>query len=434
MISRPILFGSTGLALLLSGVAMAMPQVPIIPLDLKPGQTYVTIDGQYSGVPDDDFKFLKLCPFDDDDVKTESTFKGKGSHHCADEDKTPFLTASEMDAFGGGGIIGVAGSNPWFGGSGQRFELGFSILSGDRNEHREELFENKDDYRELTMFDGKNNNYCDEVPAPNSRNNNNCHRPRHIGIEARADTDYDAYNIVARTLIDFDVNSRFTITPNFGFVYRHTENTTHATASWIDEEYPENNGISTLSMNGGGGFFKRLPELHERIRSTELGVELGTTLSYNLTEALKLFGGVNGEFLYREGRYDNLANGKGYGGGGGGCGGGGMVSINTPCDTSRGQVNFGRHRSDSEDDTAVNVTLSLGAAYRFPGGTTISLIGYAQNESHLVVVDKSHQPAPSTGATLTTSNGGGGSWRQLESERDWTPGVVVALTVPFGGS
>ena len=79
---------------------------------------------------------------------------------------------------------------------------------------------------------------------------------------------------------------------------------------------------------------------------------------------------------------------------------------------------------DSQDDTAVNVTLSLGAAYRFPGGTTLSLIGYAANESHLVVVN----PSVATAETLPTAPA------HLDSERDWTPGALVALTIPFGGS
>ena len=38
MIFRPMLLGSTALAVVLSGAALAMPQVPIIPLDMAPGQ------------------------------------------------------------------------------------------------------------------------------------------------------------------------------------------------------------------------------------------------------------------------------------------------------------------------------------------------------------------------------------------------------------
>lgn len=443
---RPILFGSTGLALLFGGVAFAMPQVPIIPLDVKAGQTYVTIDAQYSGVPDQDLDFYDTCPFGEDGGENNADMlKGKGRQHCAWEDKTPFLDAAKsIDAYGGGGIIGV-GANPWFG-QGQRFELGFAVLNGNGTTHREEFFHNDDydDNQQNSVFRGKGCNtdgYSINTPQ-------NCNRPRHIGIEATAKTDYDAFNIVARTLVDFEVSRLITITPNFGFVYRHTENETHALASWIDEEQVTEVDVKSFSGGGGRGFNKWLPERNDLIRTNELGVELGTTISLNLSDSFKLFGGVNGEVLYREGRLNRTdSKNGGYGGGcneypGGGAGFSSNSCDNNPCAALciAGPVmeggGYGKEKRfrDSLNDTAVNVTLSLGASWRFKGGTTLSVIGYAQNEDYLVVKNDKYEHDNDPAFTTTESRGrNGGRGAHLESERDWTPGVVVALTVPFGG-
>ena len=133
MISKPILLGSTGLALLLSGVAFAMPQVPIIPLDTLPGQNYVTVDGQWSGVPKDEFTWLDVCGFQGTQILSNEI---GGSEYCGNSKPTPFLDAShQFNAWGGGGIIGSTMEHPWMGDR-QRFETGFAGLTGDRDDSR----------------------------------------------------------------------------------------------------------------------------------------------------------------------------------------------------------------------------------------------------------------------------------------------------------
>ncbi len=304
---NPRIFGGMTAAvvstLMLAQAANAQPTTPILPLDTAPRQFYVTLDADYEGTPKSNFTYLETCPMD----------SGNNLGDCVNGSKnTPYLNASHpIDSFGGGATFGYTLPTSWWG-KRQRLELGFNYLSGERTDSRSGIITGDEPYvpgisRDLLLIgiDGGSFQRCGFLNSspPNCIHDfNDGDGPvvdRHMAIYSNDDyldvtssakTNYTEWNLVERILIDFDLAQSTTLTSNFGLIFRQNTTTIKAKASWVDPS------------NLGRGFDDTvLSSLYEQIKSRELGIELGSIVSYDLYRAIKLFGGVNLELLHQDG-------------------------------------------------------------------------------------------------------------------------------------